>query len=160
YKLKHINAADVEATVMNELYALIEAEGKFIDGIPAILDFCRAKKLKTGLATSSSNQLMNQVLKKLNLHGSLDAVVSAELMKYGKPHPEVFLHCAEQLNIAPGHCIVIEDSLNGVIAAKAAQMKVIAVPDEEHRAIAKFALADYNLNTMHEALDVLKTLWP
>ncbi|MES2681131.1 MAG: hexitol phosphatase HxpB [Bacteroidota bacterium] len=160
YKLSDVKASDVEETVMNELYALIEAEGKFIEGIPAILDFCSAKKLKTGLATSSSNQLMNQVLKKLNLHGSLDAVVSAEHMKYGKPHPEVFLHCAEQLNMHPGQCLVIEDSLNGVISAKAAQMKVIAVPDEEHRTIAKFALADYNLNSMHQVLDVFKTLWP
>ncbi len=158
YKLKHVNPLDVETTVMNHLYDLIEAEGRFIEGIPAILDFCSQKKLLTGLATSSSNQLMNRVLNKLDLNGKLNAVVSAEHMRYGKPHPQVFLECAEMLNVQPAECLVIEDSLNGVIAAKAAQMKVIAVPDEEHRQVPKFVIADYNLPSMHGVLDILKTL--
>jgi len=100
------------------------------------------------------------VLKKLDLVNEFDAALSAEYMRYGKPHPEVFLVCAEKLGIAPQNCLVIEDSLNGVIAAKAAQMKVLAVPDDEHTHIPGFAVADYKCNNMHEVLALFKTLFP
>jgi len=80
-------------------------------------------------------------------------------MPYGKPHPQVFLSCAEKLNLSPQHCLVIEDSLNGVIAAKAAQMKVIAVPDDEHIHIKGFAAADHQLRNMHEVLALFRTLF-
>jgi len=159
YKLTSVNAKDFENRVMNLLYDLIETEGKVIEGIPELFDFCLTKKIKTGLATSSSSQLMNQVLKKISLTDQINVTVSSEFMTYGKPHPEVFLACANQLGVAASKCIVIEDSLNGVIAAKAAEMKVIAVPDEEHKQINKFVVADYNLNSMHEVLDVFKTFW-
>ncbi len=158
YQLKSVNAKQVEHIVMQELFQLIETEGKIIPGIPEILNFCEQHHLKTGLATSSSNDLMNQVLKKLKLTNRINCVISAELMKHGKPHPEVFLTCAEQLKLAPQQCIVIEDSLNGVIAAKAAQMKVIAVPDPELVPNNRFIIADYQFKSMYEVLDLFKTL--
>lgn len=152
-------AKQLENRIIELLLELIEESGTFIQGIPALLAFCRQKHLKIGLATSSSHQLMQAVLKKLDLEQSLDATLSAENMKYGKPHPEVFLACAEELRIAPQQCIVIEDSLNGVIAAKAAQMSVIAVPDDEHRHVKGFAVADQCLNNMHEVLALFKTVF-
>ncbi len=160
FKIHSIPSKTVESRIMELLLALIEESGTFIQGIPALLAFCREKKLKTGLATSSSVLLMNTVLKKLDLANEFSSALSAEYMRYGKPHPEVFLACAEKLGIAPQECIVIEDSLNGVIAAKAAQMKVIAVPDDEHTHIVGFAVADYKCTNMHDVLALFKTLFP
>jgi mannitol-1-/sugar-/sorbitol-6-/2-deoxyglucose-6-phosphatase len=158
FRLSHIKPIELEKKVIAELLILVEQEGEAIDGILPILDFCKTHKLKTGLATSSSHELMNAVLKKLNLEHYFDAAISAEYMKYGKPHPEVFLECALKIATEPSECLVIEDSLNGVIAAKAAHMQVIAVPDAEHKYVAGFAVADYTCFNMNEALHTLTTL--
>lgn len=159
FKIKHLQVTDIENRVMELLLNLIEKEGAYIDGIPQIIDFCKQKAVPMGLATSSSSLLMNAVLKKLDLEGTLQATVSAEYMSHGKPHPEVFLACAEKLQVKPAQCLVIEDSVNGIIAAKAAQMQVIAVPDDEHMGLKQFALADHKFNTMTDVLPLLKNLF-
>lgn len=159
FGMQNISPGQLETRIIKLLIRFIEEDGRFIQGIPDLLAFCKKKNLKTGLATSSSVLLMNVILKKLDLSGKLDAAVSAEFMKYGKPHPEVFLSCAEKLNVAPRECIVIEDSLNGVISAKAAQMRVVAVPDDEYRGMEKFIIADHQMNNMAEVLALFKTLF-
>ncbi len=159
HKVKHPSPKELELSIMSILLELIRKEGKAIAHIPELIAFCRSQNLKIGLATSSSHSLMNSVLDKLQLHSNFDATVSAEFMPYGKPHPEVFLECARQLGVLPSDCIVIEDSLNGVVAAKAAQMKVVAVPDPDHLYLSHFALADYRANDMKEVLSLFKTLF-
>ncbi len=109
-----------------------------------------------GLATSSSVVLMNAILKKLKLNSVMHSAVSAEHMEYGKPHPEVFLTCAEKMGVKSHQCLVIEDSLNGVIAAKSAQMEVIAVPDDDHFDVKQFVLADHKCRNMSEALEIVQ----
>lgn len=149
----------LEDRIIGILIGLIEREGQFIKGIPELLAFCKHHKLKTGLATSSSQLLLNVVLKKLGLETYFDAALSAEHMQYGKPHPEVFLKCAEALNVLPSECIVIEDSINGVIAGKAARMKVVAVPDEDHILRKEFVIADYQLSDMTKVLGLFTSLF-
>lgn len=160
HNMSHIVPKVLEDRITDLLLELIANEGKAMDGISEIIAFCKEKNLKTGLATSSSNRLMNAVLKKLGLEDTFDVVLSAEFMPYGKPHPEVFINCAKALGVPANACMVIEDSLNGIIAAKAAQMKVIAVPDEEHKKMPQFAVADHQFNNMHEALVLFKMLLP
>ena len=138
--------------VIDHLIELIRAEGKPMLGALEALTFFKDKKIKIGLATSSSNKLVDAILHKLQAKHYFAVVTSAEFLKYGKPHPEVFLHCAEQLNVLPHECLVIEDSLNGVIAAKAAQMKVVAIPDKEHLSNQKFVVADFCLDTLHDVI--------
>jgi sugar-phosphatase len=152
------DAAWIEARVTNLLMDLIGKEGKAIEGAPEILQICAKHGLSTGLATSSSSALMQKVLETLALKDSIHEAVSAEHMKYAKPHPEVFLVCAEKLGVRPENCLVIEDSLNGVIAAKAARMKVIAVPDEGFRASQQFAIADFKAYDMREASTIVRKL--
>jgi mannitol-1-/sugar-/sorbitol-6-/2-deoxyglucose-6-phosphatase len=158
HKLGQINAVSLERGIIEELLMLIDKEGEAIEGITEILTLCESRKFASGLATSSSNELVKAVLKKLNLSSYFKAITSAEFLKYGKPHPEVFLTCAELLNVLPFNCLVIEDSINGVIAAKAAQMKVIAVPDAEHLQLNGFHVADFTCKNMPEALHVLNNI--
>lgn len=158
FKMEDVNPIKLENEVLDILITLIETEGKPIPGALDVLNYARNKGLKIGLATSSSERLMNAVLKKLQLTNSFDAAVSAELMVYGKPHPEVFLVCAHKLNVAPMECVVIEDSVNGVIAAKAAQMKVFAIPDGEHRYMKQFGAADFFCENMKQVLQEFKEL--
>jgi sugar-phosphatase len=158
FKIAHTTPPQLEDRVLSILTQLILEEGKAIDGALDIFKFCREKNLKVGLATSSSTRLVNAVLKKLQLENSFDAVVSAEKMTYGKPHPEVFLVCATMLNIKPYECVIIEDSLNGVVAAKAAQARVFAVPDAEHRHMKGFAVADWQCENMRGVLRHFKEM--
>ena len=149
---------EIEHRIINMLVKLINKEGKAISGVIEVINFCNNKNIKIGLATSSSNLLMEAVLEKLKLKNTFKCSISAENMKYGKPHPEVFLSCASQLQISPLECIVIEDSINGVIAAKAAFMRVIALPEQENINNHKFSIADYKLNNMQEVLKLFKTI--
>ena len=149
---------EIEHRIINMLVKLINKEGKAISGVIEVINFCNNKNIKIGLATSSSNQLMEAVLEKLKLKNTFKSSISAENMEYGKPHPEVFLSCASQLQISPLECIVIEDSINGVIAAKAAFMSVIALPEHENINNHKFSIADYKLNNMQEVLKLFKTI--
>jgi sugar-phosphatase len=156
--IKNISNQTIEASVLELLTELIAQQGRPIPGIMDVYHFCETSGLKVGLATSSSEILVKAVLKKLELENGFDAVVSAERMTYGKPHPEVFLVCASMLDLPASECIVIEDSLNGVFAAKAAQMKVFAVPDAEHKSLRQFAAADWQCENMEMVLRQFKEL--
>jgi HAD superfamily hydrolase (TIGR01509 family) len=152
HTITKISPDELNTKVINHLIELINAEGKEMVGTLDALNFFRDKKYQIGLATSSSHNLVDAILDKLQARSYFSVITSAEFLKYGKPHPEVFLKCAQELNVHPHECLVIEDSLNGVISAKAAQMKVIALPDPEHAGNQKFLMADHCLNNLHDVI--------
>lgn len=91
------------------------------------------------------------IISRLGLkEADFDAVCSAEKEKLGKPYPGVYITTANNLGVPAHQCMAIEDSLNGVIAAKAARMKCVAVPETgtaEER-LKKFAVADVMLTSL------------
>jgi len=137
-----VSVPDFNDRVVERLCALIAAEGRPMPGALESIRYFKSLGMKLALGTSSSERLVKVVLDKLQVAPEFDAVCSAEHLKYGKPHPEIFLKCAGQLEILPPSCLVIEDSLNGIIAAKAAQMKVLGVPEPDNLANPKFSIAD------------------
>jgi mannitol-1-/sugar-/sorbitol-6-/2-deoxyglucose-6-phosphatase len=86
--------------------------------------------------------LIQAVVEKLGLTGKFELLVSAESEPFGKPHPAVYLRCASRLGLSPSECVALEDSVNGLVSAKAARMRVIAVPEAAHQDDARFCLAD------------------
>ena len=134
--------------IIDDLCRMIEEKGVPMKGAVEAVEFFKAQGLKIGLASSSNNKLINTVIKKLGIARHFEAVHSAEFLPFGKPHPQVFLECAKELEVHPEECLVIEDSLNGVIAAKAARMKAIAVPDKEHADDKRFVIADMQLKSL------------
>jgi HAD superfamily hydrolase (TIGR01509 family) len=84
-------------------------------------------KVKMGLASMNSKLVINALVHAKGLEKYFQIIVTADDVKHFKPHPEIFLKCAQQLNVEPTKCIVIEDSLFGVKAAKTAGMSCIAV---------------------------------
>jgi beta-phosphoglucomutase-like phosphatase (HAD superfamily) len=66
------------------------------------------------------------ILEKTGLNGLFDVIVSGDMVTRGKPHPDIFLKAAEALSVDPKHCIVLEDSTNGLKAASAAGMYAVA----------------------------------
>ena len=85
---------------------------------------------------------------KFNLREKFDVIYSAEEEEFGKPHPGVYITTARKLQLLPEECLAIEDSVNGVLSAKAAKMKCIAVPEDAARNDRRFAIADIVLDSL------------
>ncbi|MEN8929014.1 MAG: hexitol phosphatase HxpB [Flavobacteriales bacterium] len=136
--------------IVEEVIFLIKQEGKPMLGLSELLEKAKNNNLKIALASSSPSLIINVVLKKLNITEYFDIVQSAEKEEYGKPHPGVFITTATKLEIEPVNCLVIEDSLHGVIAGKAAKMKVIAMPEKKEKKLNQFAIADQIVNNLLE----------
>lgn len=144
------NELKVQLHIEEELCGLIRIQGRAMPGFMKAIDFIKKEALKTALATSSSERLITCVLDTLCIKEFFQHTQSAENLAYGKPHPEVFLRSVNALNVLPAQCVAIEDSLNGIISAKAAGMKVIAVPEEKNHNNPKFEIADLILNSLEE----------
>lgn len=152
HAIKDHSPAELHDEVIRHLVELIRLEGKTMEGTVEALEHLKKKGIPVGLATSSSHLLMDTVLEKLGILSYFAVVTSAEFLPHGKPHPEVFLLCAKGLGVDPAHCLVIEDSVNGVIAGKAALMTVAAVPDKHHASDPRFILADHRFANLHELI--------
>ena len=139
---------EIHTQIIDHLCHLIAKSEVGLPGVNETINYCLDKSWKLGLATSSGSKLINTVLNKLHLVHQFDAVLSAENLQYGKPHPQVFLDCAAALNVSPSECLVLEDSVNGIIAGKAALMKVIAVPDSHNFSDPRFSIADYKISSL------------
>ena len=82
------------------------------------------------LASSSHPAVIRAAVEALGLHHVLGAIASSDEVEHGKPAPDVYLLAAERLGTEPARCLVVEDSLNGVRAGRAAGMTVVLVPNE------------------------------
>lgn len=94
-----------------------------------LLEFLDRSGIKKGIATSSSRDFALQKMSKANLHHLFDTMVFGDEIKNGKPSPDIFLEVARRLNCRPCECIVLEDSEAGIMAAHAAEMIPMMVPD-------------------------------
>lgn len=144
--------AEVEAKLVALVAALVREEGRALPGVDEALAAARAKGCRVALASSSPMTIITATLERLGLTQSFDAVCSCENEPFGKPHPSVFLTTASRLNVEPTACLVIEDSLAGVIAARAARMACIAVPFDWPAQDPRFVLADATVGSL-DAID-------
>ena len=86
-------------------------------------------KLQLAVATSSVSASARPLLKRTGIRSLFSVVITGDEVQQGKPHPDIYLRAAEQLGISPEAGLVIEDSLAGIAAGKAANMRVAAIPD-------------------------------
>ena len=91
-----------------------------------------ARSFRLALASSSNRPLIDTVLEAAGMAESFEATVSSEEVERGKPAPDVFLEAARRLELSPEQCAAIEDSANGIRAAHAAGMRVIAIPNRRY----------------------------
>jgi len=139
--------------VVAGVVAAIEDEAVLLPGAAEALDACLQSGLRLALASGSTSPVIDAVLDRFSLRGRFSAVLSAENETFGKPHPSIFLRAAGLLGVEPTACVVIEDSLNGCIAAKAARMGVIAVPAVEDAGDPRYAIADVLLDSLESLRD-------
>ena len=91
-----------------------------------------AERWPLGLASSSNRELIDLVLELSGMERFFRVTVSSEEVPRGKPAPDVYLEAARRLGVAPQRCAAIEDSENGIRSAKAAGMRVLAIPNPLH----------------------------
>ena len=102
---------------------------KLKPGAKEFLTLLKSNEIKIGLATSNCDMLLEVALKNNNIYDYFDCITTTNEVNRGKNFPDVYLLCAEKLEVAPAKCIVFEDILPAVIGAKAAGIKVIGVHD-------------------------------
>lgn len=149
---KGITPEEVEKQIVMKMVELIEQDARPLSGVKETLKLLKEKGMKIGLATSSYEILIQTVLRELQIRDYFDVYHSAEHEEFGKPHPAVYLTLAAALGVDPLRCLVIEDSLNGIISAKAARMKVVCIPEKTHHQEPKLILADFHYDSMIELL--------
>ena len=104
-----------------------------------------------GLASSSNRNVIDLALDRAGLAGDFRETVSSEEVERGKPAPDVYLEAARRLGVDPGDCAAIEDSTNGIRSANAAEMAVIAVPNQDFPPEPDaLALADLELDSLEK----------
>lgn len=121
-----------------------------MEGARELIGMFRKLELPVALATCSSHDHIDAVMEKHHLRESFDHLVSAARDMPGKPHPEVFLRTAAALKVDPTRCLVFEDSFFGMIAAKAARMKVVVMPDTSEFNQERFSAADMKIRSLKE----------
>jgi HAD superfamily hydrolase (TIGR01509 family) len=115
-----------------------------------------AARWRLGLASSSNRELIDLALELMGVAHLFEATVSSEEVASGKPAPDVYLEAARRLGVDPAHAAAIEDSENGIRSAKAAGMRVIAIPNAHFPPGEEtLALADVVLHSLDELVPEL-----
>ena len=141
--------AAVAKAIVDEMEQLLSTEAEPMAGLDEALAFIKAQGVRLAVASSSPMRLIEAGLKRLGLDdGVFEVTCSAQFEALGKPHPGVYLTCCAKLGVEAHRCVAIEDSLNGVIAAKAGRLRCIAVPSVEDRERPAFAVADAKLESL------------
>jgi mannitol-1-/sugar-/sorbitol-6-/2-deoxyglucose-6-phosphatase len=140
----------VETELLAEVEVLILEQGQAMAGLTTILEQIRHSDLRLAIASSSPKKLIQSVITKLAIGDYFESFYSGFDVPNGKPDPAVYLAAAAGLGLAPENCLAIEDSLAGIRSAKAAGMKVIAVPEPESYGHEKFDIADLKVRSLVE----------
>lgn len=128
---------------------VIESDLVPIEGIRDLLKNLKDKNIPAAIASSSPRDFIEVVVSKFGIEDYFSCILSGEEVKNGKPAPDIYIETAKKLGIAPKECIVIEDSKNGVIAAKEAGMKCIGFKNI-NSGEQDLSKADYIVNSIVE----------
>lgn len=112
------------------VYKIRETEGIPVKkGVKDIFEYIRNNGLKCAVATSTRRESAEKTLHEIGVWDYLDAVVYGDEVEHGKPEPDIFLRAAKAIGVNPSEAVVVEDSINGIKAGYAADMRVVHIPD-------------------------------
>ena len=154
YMHERIGLAESPEEINDEVVARMRE--RYRESLPLIdgaVDAVRrlAGEFTLAVASSSNRSLIEVVLEQAGLRELFAVVVSSEEVARGKPAPDVYVEAARRLAVEPARCAAIEDSSNGIRAAHAAGMRVIAIPNAHYPPAADaLELADVVISSVHE----------
>mgnify|MGYP000799113428 CR=1 FL=1 len=132
------------------VYKIRETEGIPVKkGVKDIFEYIRNNGLKCAVATSTRRESAEKTLHEIGAWDYLDAVVYGDEVEHGKPEPDIFLRAAKAIGVNPSEAVVVEDSINGIKAGYAADMRVVHIPDtiaidDDIRKLTYMVCADLN----------------
>jgi len=142
---------EINAEVVRRMLARYHAELPLVDGAVAAVQRLAGDGLRLAVASSANRPLIDAIVAEAGLAPLFEVTVSSEVVARGKPAPDVYLEAARQLGLRPGRCAAVEDSGNGLRAASAAGMYVLAYPNRLYPPGADaLALADVVLGSLGE----------
>jgi mannitol-1-/sugar-/sorbitol-6-/2-deoxyglucose-6-phosphatase len=150
HDIKNESVAKVQAELINDMKEQIRRNGKLLPGVHHAFEICRQAGLPMAVASSSVSEIVELVMKTLEIGEFFEHIYSAEHEEFGKPHPGTFITTAKLLEVRPESCLVFEDAPGGVLAAKAAKMKCIAVPEVGQRDDPAIRLADVVIDSLEQ----------
>ncbi|NIJ46417.1 HAD superfamily hydrolase (TIGR01509 family) [Wenyingzhuangia heitensis] len=153
-----IDAKELETLIIDQVATNILQNGKAIKGLNDLLMYLKKEKFKIGLATSSSWKIIEAVLSKLDVKSYFDEICSADDEIYGKPNPAVYIRVMEKLNSKPEECFILEDSVTGMIAAKASRAFTIVLTSSTSNP--KYAIAEAKCESLTKVVHLLETKTP
>ena len=141
----------------NMAHEKYENEVSAKEGLEAFITFLKKNGKRTAICTSNSLFLTEAVLKRYPFLKQIDIIITSDLVKKGKPNPDVYLKAAELLNVKPSKCLVFEDLPNGILAGRNAGMTTCTLDDpfSQHAIEKKIELADYYI---HNYRDIIENL--
>ena len=128
---------------------------KPINGIPELLSYIKKSGIHIGVASSTSHELIELILRRLDVLHYFEKIVSGEDVKEGKPAPDVYLKAAGTFGVKPSDCVAIEDSVVGMRSAKAAGFTCIAYRNSYTK---DYSCADYIVSDFYELIPLLEKL--
>ncbi len=145
---------DLTRQFVQTLVQLIREQSRPMPGVPDVLARLQSAGYRMALASSAEPEVIDMNINRLDLARFFEVVVSGTEVPRGKPAPDIFLETARRLGLAPHGCLVVEDSRNGLLAAKAAGMACAVVPCAStcHQ---DFREADYRFRFLAELLALL-----
>jgi HAD superfamily hydrolase (TIGR01509 family) len=141
----------INEEVVRRMLARYEVELPVIPGAAEAVRRLDAAGYRLAVASSSNRELIDAVLRRLELAALFEVTVSSEEVERGKPAPDVYLETARRLDVEPARCVAVEDSASGIGAARAAGMHVIAYPNQHYPPAADvLASADVVLDALSD----------
>lgn len=149
----------VQKIMIKRREAIFKASNKkgFLNkkGLIALLDYLFLKNIKVCIATSSDYEYAKKLLNSIGKEYKFDAICTGDMVKNHKPNPDIFLLAKDKVNIPSENCLVLEDSKNGIIAAKNAKMKVGFIYDTIEEDEIMKNLYDFKFNSLDEVIKIL-----
>lgn len=148
YNIKTDKSTELLVKETQEEYLREISEVTVRPGFDDFIDNLKNNEIKLALATSNTWEQTDKILDTLGLQDIFDVITTGDEVSYNKPDPDIFLLTADKLGVEREDCVVIEDSLAGIEAAKRAGMKVIAISPEEDPEL--FSKADLVVESFSE----------
>jgi sugar-phosphatase len=139
---------EVERATTQRVAELIALEGEPMPGALEAVELCARLSLPVAVCSGSYAVVIEAALCRLGIASQVTVWHSAEWEPLGKPHPGSYLSTAAKLGIHPALCLAVEDSFNGAISAKAARMRVVAVPEKSAAGSARWGFCDAVLDSL------------
>jgi beta-phosphoglucomutase len=131
-------------------FALAEEKLALLPGALAYLQMA-SRNFVNALVTSSRQDYLDIVFRKTGIHTCFDLVIDGSMVRQGKPDPECYLMAARMLDVDPKDCLVFEDAPSGVLAGKAAGMRVVNIPSPYVTGDLDLSKADFHLSSLSQA---------